>query len=87
MKNTDPQHIEFTEHPHYSEMTKVVYENGHSYDLENSDDYRVELTNQHSEIMRLRKALADALESMEDADMQLAERVIRRGLNDKVYNV
>jgi len=84
MKNTDPQKIEFLEHDHYCEMTKVVYENGHTYDLENSEDYRVELANQHAEIMRLRKALADALESMEDADMQLAERVIRRGLDDNV---
>ena len=77
--------IEFLEHDHHREMTKVVYENGHTYDLENSEDYRVELAKQHAEIMRLRKALADALESMEDADMQLSERVIRLGLYDKVY--
>ena len=39
---------------------------------------------QQREIAKLHKALADALESMEDADVQLAERTIRRGLGEKI---
>lgn len=45
------------------------------------EEQRVKKDDQDS-VMRLRKALADALESMEDGDMQLAERVIRRGLDE-----
>jgi hypothetical protein len=84
MKNTDHQEIQFNEHADYSEMTTVVYKNGHTYDLENSEDYRVELREQKQQIDKLHKALTDALECMEDADMQLAERTIRRALGEKV---
>ena len=66
MKNTDPQHIEFLEHDHYCEMTKVVYENGHTYDLKNSEDYRSELTNQQNEIIRLLQEIAELKEQLQD---------------------
>jgi hypothetical protein len=79
------ENVTFTEHKYYGEMTVVTHtDTGHSYDLENSYDYREELESQQREIVKLKKALADALESMEDADMQLAERTIRRGLGEKV---
>lgn len=84
MKNTDHQEIQFNEHSDYSEMTTVVYENGHTYDIENSEDYRVELREQKQQIDKLHKSLTDALECMEDGDTQLAERTIRHALGKKV---
>ena len=74
------KNVTFTEHKHYGEMTAVTHESGNTYDLENSDDYREELQAQQREIVKLRKALTDALESMEDADIQLLLRPIRRVL-------
>jgi|TARA_R110000787_G_scaffold212495_1_gene322156 hypothetical protein len=74
------KNVTFTEHKHYGEMTVVTHESGNTYDLENSDDYREELQAQQREIVKLRKALTDALESMEDADIQLLLRPIRRVL-------
>ena len=79
------KNITFTEHKYYGEMTVVTNtDTGHTYDLENSDDYREELDSQQREIIKLKKALTDALESMEDADMQRAEQMIRRGLGEKI---
>ena len=86
MKNTDHQEIQFNEHPSI-DGTEVVYENGHTYVLQNAEDHREELRSQKAEIDKLHKALADALECMEDADMQLAERTIRRALGEKVWTI
>ena len=83
MKNTDHQEIQFNEHPCFP-GTLVKYENGHSYTLESAEEHREELTAQKAEIDKLHDALAFALECMEDAEMRLAERTIRRALGEKV---
>lgn len=58
--------------------------------MKNTDHQEIQF-NEHSdylqnkEIDKLRNALSAALEYMEDADMQLAERTIRRALGEKVW--